>query len=275
MHILITNDDGVTAPGLLALAQAMRQFGQVSIVAPDHDWSGYGHTKHFKRPLRIEEVTLKDGTHAFATDGSPADCVALAAMGLLDTPIDIVLAGINSAANVGYDLTYSGTVAAVKEAMIWRIPGIAFSLDVQRKPDPNYSLAAAVACQVMHTIIDRNLPTDTSLNVNVPNIPTQHFRGFQITRTGHRVYRDNLEIRTDPRGNSYFWIGGDVPVGIPQEGTDIGALALGYASITPLQLDYTDYNKIPMLMNWDTNASQPIPVSANGKTRETAVPLAV
>jgi 5'-nucleotidase len=271
MHILITNDDGVSAPGLLALAQAMRPFGQVSIVAPDHDWSGYSHTKHFKRPLRIEEVILADGTRALATDGSPADCVALAAMGLLDSPIDIVLAGINSAANVGYDLSYSGTVAAVKEAMIWRLPGIALSLDVQRKPNPNYNLAATVACQVMQTAIDVDLPNDICLNVNVPNIPTQRFQGLQLTRTGHRVYRDKLEIRTDPRGNSYYWIGGDVPTGIPQEGTDIGALALGYASITPLKLDYTDTRKMPELVEWGW--SQAETVSVNGNNKETAVPL--
>jgi len=271
MHILITNDDGVSAPGLLALAQAMRQFGQVSIVAPDHNWSGYSHTKHFKRPLRIEEVTLVDGTDAFATDGSPADCVALAAMGLLDTPIDIVVSGINSAANVGYDLSYSGTAAAVKEAMIWRIPGIALSLDVQRKPNPNYKLAATVACKVMQTLLDNDLPTDIFLNVNVPNIPTQRFQGLQLTRTGHRVYRDKLEIRTDPRGNDYYWIGGDVPTGIPQEGTDIGAIALGYASITPLKLDYTDYHKLPHLADWGWMSAK---TTANGTRMETAVPLA-
>lgn len=272
MHILITNDDGVSEPGLLALAQAMRQFGQVSIVAPDHDWSGYSHTKHFKRPLRIEEVTLADGTIAFATDGSPADCVALAAMGLLDEPIDIVVSGINSAANVGYDLSYSGTVAAIKEALIWRLPGIAMSLDVQRKPNPNYNLAAAVACEVMQTTIDLHMPTDLALNVNVPNIPTKLFKGIQLTRTGHRVYRDKLEKRTDPRGNSYYWIGGDVPTGIPQEGTDIGAIAMGYASITPLKLDYTAYRKMPQLAEWGWLPAKTPPV--NGNSQETAVPLA-
>jgi 5'-nucleotidase len=273
MHILITNDDGVSAPGLLALAQAMRLFGQVSIVAPDHDWSGYSHTKHFKRPLRIEEVTLKDGTHAFAIDGSPADCVALAAMGLLNHPIDLVLAGINSAANVGYDLSYSGTVAAVKEAIIWRLPSMALSLDVQRKPNPNYELAATVASEVVQTVIDMNIPTDLALNINVPNIPNHLFKGLQITRTGHRVYRDRLEHRTDPRGSDYYWINGDVPIGIPQEGTDIGAIALGYASITPLKLDYTDYRKLPDLVDWGWLPAQTTP--AQGIGLETAVPLAV
>ncbi|MBK9613708.1 5'/3'-nucleotidase SurE [Candidatus Amarobacter glycogenicus] len=130
LHILVTNDDGVSAPGLLVLAQAMRQFGEVSVVAPDHDWSGHGHTKHFKRPLRVQEVRLGDGTSALATDGSPADCVAMSVMGLLPQKIDLVVAGINSAANLGHDVSYSGTVAAIKEANIWGIAGAAVSLDI-------------------------------------------------------------------------------------------------------------------------------------------------
>ncbi|MFO7679801.1 MAG: 5'/3'-nucleotidase SurE [Chloroflexota bacterium] len=270
MHILITNDDGVTAPGLLALAQAMRPFGRVSIVAPDHDWSGCGHTKHFQRPLRVEKVTLLNGLNAYATDGSPADCVAMAAMGLLDEPVDFVMSGINSAANLGFDITYSGTTAAVKEAMIWKLPGIAVSLDLQRQPEANYSLAAEVASQVLATVLEADHPLNVYLNVNVPNIPKEQFRGIRLTRMGIRVYRDRLEKRVDPRGNDYYWIGGDTPTGIPQEGADIGAVAQGYAAITPLQLDYTAYSLLPVLSTW--NWPTPTQISANGTTHETAVP---
>jgi 5'-nucleotidase len=273
MHILITNDDGVTAPGLLALAQAMRQLGQVSIVAPDHDWSGCGHIKHFKRPLRIQEVTLADGTTAFATDGSPADCVALAAMGLLNEPVDLVVSGINNDANVGYDLTYSGTVAAAKEALIWQIPGIAISIDSQRQPDPNYNLAASVVSQVVQTIRSIELPNNIAFNINVPNIPTELYKGMQLTQTGDRVYRDNLVKRTDPRGNSYYWIGGDIPTGILQEGTDYSAITQGYASITPIHLDYTAYYMWPLMAEW--GLSQPASPSTNGNHAETAVSLPV
>ncbi|MBK8985838.1 MAG: 5'/3'-nucleotidase SurE [Chloroflexi bacterium] len=272
MHILVTNDDGVTAPGLLVLAQAMRQFGEVSVVAPDHDWSGHGHTKHFKRPLRVQEIRLADGTNALATDGSPADCVAMAIMGLLPQKVDMVVAGINSAANLGHDVSYSGTVAAVKEANVWGVAGVAISLDVQRQHALlNYGLAASVACQVVQTINQNNLPTNVFFNVNVPDIPAERFRGLRLTRQGQRVYRDRLEKRRDPRGDSYYWIGGDMPTGIPKEGTDIGAIALGYAAITPLQLDLTAHHLLGSFTDWGwTLAERP---STNGTAIQPAMPI--
>jgi 5'-nucleotidase len=252
MHILITNDDGVTAPGLLALAQAMRQFGTVSVVAPDHDWSGYGHTKHFRRPLRVQPIHLADGTPALVTDGSPADCVAMAAMGLLEQKIDLVVSGINSAANLGHDVSYSGTVAAVKEASVWGIPGIAISLDIHRPQAQhcNYNLAARVAGQIVQLSQRHHFPTGIFLNVNVPDIPTERFRGILLTQQGQRIYHDRLERRCDPRGENYYWISGDMPTGLPKQGTDIGALALGYASVTPLRLDLTAYNELTSLVEW-------------------------
>jgi 5'-nucleotidase len=129
MHILVTNDDGVTAPGLLALAQAMRELGQVSILAPDHNWSASGHVKTLDRPLRVKELTLADGTSALASDGAPSDCVSLALLGFLPEKVDLVVSGINPNANVGHDVTYSGTVTAAMEAAIGGVPGVAFSLD--------------------------------------------------------------------------------------------------------------------------------------------------
>ncbi len=271
LHILVTNDDGVSAPGLLVLAQVMRQFGEVSVVAPDHDWSGHGHTKHFKRPLRVQEVRLADGTSALATDGSPADCVAMSVMGLLPHKIDMVVAGINSAANLGHDVSYSGTVAAIKEANIWGIAGVAVSLDIQRnsQQQPNYGLAASVTCQVVQIVIQNQFPNDVFFNVNVPDIPAERFRGTRLTRQGLRVYRDRLEKRRDPRGDNYYWIGGDMPTGIPKEGTDIGAIALGFASVTPLTLDLTAYHVLSDFKSWGW---QPAELSeANG----TAVPHAM
>jgi 5'-nucleotidase len=127
MHILVTNDDGVTAPGLLALAQEMRSLGQVTVLAPDHNWSASGHVKTLHRPLRVKEVLLSDGSWALASDGAPSDCVALAVLGLLPTSIDLVVSGINPNANLGHDVTYSGTVTAAMEAAIWGLPGIAIS----------------------------------------------------------------------------------------------------------------------------------------------------
>jgi 5'-nucleotidase len=253
MHILITNDDGVASPGLLALAQEMRKLGDVTVLAPDHNWSASGHVKTLDRPLRVKKVKLSDGTQALSSDGAPSDCVALAALGLLPDPIDMVLAGINSNANVGHDVTYSGTVTAAMEAAIWSLPGIAVSLDV---PENHFELldygpAAAFAGQIARAVIENGLPKDTLLNVNVPFLPYEQIKGIRITRQGLRVYRDLLVSREDPRGRPYYWIGGDAPTGVPEEGTDIGALADGAVSVTPLHLDLTAYLAMEEIRTWE------------------------
>jgi 5'-nucleotidase len=253
MHILVTNDDGVTAPGLLALAQSMRQFGTVSVLAPDHDWSGSGHVKTLNRPLRVRRVKLMDGSSAFTSDGAPSDCVALALMGLLPEKVDLIVSGVNTAANLGHDVTYSGTVTAVMEGIIWGLPGVAVSLDGRGvgSLELDYETAVAVASRVVAKVIAEGLPEKTFLNVNVPHVPLAELKGIQLTRQGLRVYRDRLDKRQDPRGNDYYWIGGDRPTGVPKKGTDVGALAEGYASVTPLQLDLTAYHALTHLAGWD------------------------
>jgi len=252
MHILVTNDDGVTAPGLLALAQELRQIGQVSVLAPDHNWSASGHVKTMHRPLRVKDVVLEDGSTALTTDGAPSDCVALALLGLLEK-IDLVVSGINPNANVGHDVTYSGTVTAAMEAAIWGVPGIAVSLD---SPENHlgvldYRPAARAAYRVVDKVIQHPLPTKFLLNVNVPYLPEDQIRGYLITRQGMRVYRDSLVKRFDPRGRPYYWIGGEAPTGVPEKGSDIGALAEGYVSITPLQLDLTAYDLLEVVEGWE------------------------
>ncbi len=253
MHVLVTNDDGVTAPGLLALVQELRRFGKVSILAPDRNWSASGHVKTLERPLRVKEILLADGTPALASDGAPSDCVALAIMGLVPGPIDFVISGINSNANFGHDVTYSGTVTAAMEGAIWGLPGIAVSVD---RPDDyfgpiDYVPAARVTGQVVQALVDHNTPAHTLLNVNVPYLPYEQIRGFLVTRQGLRVYRDQLITREDPRGRPYYWIGGEIPTGVPEEGTDIGAIAAGYVSITPLQLDLTSYSMLDAMRTWE------------------------
>ncbi len=270
MHILVTNDDGVTAPGLLALAQAMRQFGKVSIVAPDHDWSGGGHVKTLNRPLRVRRVKLHDGSEALTSDGAPSDCVALALMGLLKDKVDLVVSGINTAANLGHDVTYSGTVTAVMEGIIWGVPGVAVSLDgrTANSLELDYTLAVEVVSAVVQTVLQHDLPKGTFLNVNVPCVPREQFQGIRLTRQGLRVYRDRLDKRTDPRGNDYYWIGGDRPTGVPHEGTDVGALFAQYASVTPLELDLTAFHAMPLMEAWgweqllsqESAALLPVPV---------------
>ena len=252
MHILVTNDDGVNAPGLLALAHEMRSLGKVTVLAPDHNWSASGHVKTMHRPLRVKETLLADGTTALATDGAPSDCVALAMLGLLTEKIDMVLSGINPNANIGHDVTYSGTVTAAMEAAIWGLVGIAVSLNAPEDHSDylDFSSAARVARRVAEMVQLNGLPKETLLNVNVPYAPYDEIKGYKITRQGLRVYHDSLVHRLDPRGRPYYWIGGEAPTGVPEEGTDYGALERGFVSITPLQLDLTAYDSLENLTTW-------------------------
>jgi 5'-nucleotidase len=251
-HILVTNDDGVFEPGLLALVQAMQPFGKVSVVAPDRNWSISGHVKTMHRPIRVYEVTLADGTPAIASDGAPSDCVALPIMGLLDTPVDLVVSGINPNPNLGHDLTYSGTVTSAMEAAIWKTPGVAFSLngvgtDFTRF---HFDTAGRVAQEVVQRVIEHGLPPFTLLNVNVPDLPLEQVKGYAITRQGMRIYNDVLGKDQDEEGVTFYWIEGDPPTGLVEEGTDFGALSHGYVSIHPVHLDLTAYSMVSSLKSW-------------------------
>jgi 5'-nucleotidase len=251
-HILVTNDDGVLAPGLLALTREMRHLGKVSVLAPDRNWSGGGHVKTLDRALRVKDVRLADGTQAFAGDGAPSDCVALGTLGFFKEPIDLVVSGINAGANLGHDVTYSGTVTAAMEAVIAGVPGIAVSLETVdgHLGDIDFGPAARAASKIVRQVIENGLAHEILLNVNVPFLPDEKIRGVSLTRQGLRVYHSRLDERTDPRGKSYYWIGGDAPTGVPERGTDVGALAEGFVSVTPLQLDLTAYRAITDLNTW-------------------------
>lgn len=249
--ILVSNDDGIDSPGLLALKQALEAVGEVTVCAPEHNWSAAGHTKTMHKPLRISETTLADGSRAYTTSGAPADCVALAIMGILPRKPDLVVAGINRGANLGHDLTYSGTVAAAMEGVIFEVPSIAVSLDCKNTPDPQVLRdAAAFVARLARQVLTHGLPPNTLLNVNVPNLPAQEIAGVEVTRQGQRVYRDVLVERKDPWGRNYYWIGGDEPTGIVEEGTDVGAVYEGKISITPVQLDLTNHSFMDELKKW-------------------------
>lgn len=250
MHILVTNDDGVHAPGLLALTTAMRTVAEkVTVLAPNRNWSASGHVKTLHRPLRVSETQLADGTHAWSTDGAPSDCVALAQLGFIPEKIDMVVSGINPYANIGHDVTYSGTVTAAMEAAIWGIPGVAVSLDGKNSLTSlaDYQGAAEAAKRVIEWLSQQSdLAQDAIFSINVPFGPFEDLRGYTITRQGLRIYNDELIRRTDPFGQPYFWIGGEAPTGVEEPGTDYGALSAGYVSITPIQLDLTSRN----LQSW-------------------------
>jgi 5'-nucleotidase len=250
-RILITNDDGVHAPGLLALKRALEQVGEVVVFAPDHNWSAAGHTKTMHKPLRVFQTNLADGTPALVTTGTPSDCVGLALLGLIPFRPDLVVSGINDGPNLGADITYSGTVAGAMEAVVSGIPAVAVSQDWGQ--DRDLELAAELAARLATRVLQNGLPPNTFLNLNVPALPRARFKGIRVTRLGQRVYRDVLIERIDPRGKPYYWIGGEPPTGVsdPDGETDIGALAQGYASVTPLNMDMTDYDFLPELQRWD------------------------
>ncbi len=248
--ILLTNDDGVDAPGLLALRQALAPLDNVEIIAPDRNWSAAGHAKTMHRPLRIRPRQLRDGSPAFACDGAPSDCVAVALLGFLKESPRLVVSGINPNANVGSDLTYSGTVAAAMEAALSGIPSIAVSLETNDEFD-DYRAAAQYARRLAALVLKEGLPPDTLLNVNAPALPEAEIQGVCVTRTGKRIYNDELVERVDPRGHKYYWIGGDRPGGETElKGTDIWALANGYISITPIHMDMTNHDLIEKMQGW-------------------------
>jgi 5'-nucleotidase len=235
------------------LAQELRSLCKVTVFAPDHNWSASGHVKTLDRPLRVREEILADGSSALSTDGAPSDSVALALLGVVKEKIDLVVSGINPHENIGHDVTYSGTVTAAMEAVIGGVPGMAVSL---HSPDDfhgslDYNTAARVSRRVAARLLAGGLPPSVFLNINVPYLKEAELKGLMVTRQGLRVYRDALEPRVDPRGRPYYWIGGDFPTGIIEEGTDYGALKAGYVSITPLQLDLTATQALEEMKNWD------------------------
>jgi 5'-nucleotidase len=265
MYILVTNDDGVEAPGLLALRQSLQSLSDVVVVAPNRNWSAAGHTKTLHKPLRVEATTLRDGSRAYTTDGAPTDCVALVLLGWLSEKPSLVVSGINPTGNLAHDLTYSGTVAAAMEGAINNIPAIAVSIDAGHGAEIDFSPAAEFATRIARRVLADGLPPDTFLNVNVPAIPTERIRGVRITRLGKRIYRDTLVERQDPAGQNYYWIGGEPPTGVlDEEGTDIWALAQRYVSITPVHMDMTSHALITRLKTWENDSllgNQPAVIS--------------
>lgn len=248
-YILVTNDDGVNAPGIIALTAAMRGLGdtEVGVIAPATNQSASGHKKTLYTNIPYEETTLADGeTPAVAITGSPADCIALAALGAQRWPPRLVVSGINRGANMGQDITYSGTVTAALEASIHGVPAVAFSLDNHDANEvEDYAEAARVAAHVVRITLKHTLPPFTILNVNIPAIPS--VKGIRLTRQGIREYRDELESNA-----GYYRIVGDPPSGrLDEEGTDMWALANGYASLTPIHLDMTAHHFMAELSAWD------------------------
>src|SRR3954452_13753423 len=248
-RILITNDDGVESRGLLALKQALEPMGDVTVVAPDTNQSAVGHQKTLMRPLRVRERTLADGSLAFSVDGSPTDAVSVAFLGYFGHGFDLVASGINYGANLGDDITYSGTVSAAMEAVINSCPAFAISQEYDEAID--FTLAGVAAAGVARNVLEHGLKRGELISVNVPAVPVDEARGFEITRVGRRVYQDELIQRFDPRGIAYYWIGGPAPSGIAVPGTDFHAVVNRKISVTPIHLDLTGRSLMRQLKSWD------------------------
>jgi len=238
--ILVTNDDGVRSPGIRALAEALYDLGRVVVVAPDRNRSGVGHALTLEHPLRAEEIK-KD---VFAIDGTPTDCVNLGIHGLIQKSPDLVVSGINRGCNVGDDITYSGTVCAAMEASLMGLPAFAVSLDAQQFENDDLLAAARFSRTLAEHILQYGLPPDTFLNVN---IPSGGFKGVKLTRQGKRKYGEAVICNQDPRGRSYYWIGGG-EVGFETiPGSDCKVLQEGFVSVSPLHTNLTNESSLTKL----------------------------
>lgn len=248
MRVLVSNDDGFDMPGIRALAQGLRAAGHiVTVVAPDRDRSGASNSLTLDQPIRAKRID--DDTWCVA--GTPTDCVHLALTGLFEgEEPDIVVSGINNAANMGDDVIYSGTVAAAMEGRFLGLPAIAVSLVTTDHRGRNFDTAARVAQEIMARLAIDPLPADTILNVNVPDLPWAQLRGFEVTRLGNRHRSEPCVAQRDPRGRPIYWIG---PAGAEQDasaGTDFHAVRNGHISITPIHVDLTRYQALDNVANW-------------------------
>jgi 5'-nucleotidase len=229
--------------------------GEVTVVAPETNQSAVGHQKTLMRPLRVRERILADGSPAYSVDGSPTDAVSLAFLGYFEHGFDLVAAGINYGANLGDDITYSGTVSAAMESVINNCPAFAISQEYYEHPD--FTLAGYAATIVARNILNEGLSRGELINVNVPAATLEDCDGFEVTRLGRRVYSDQLVERLDPRGIPYFWIGGPPPSGLAVPGTDFHAVVNRRIAVTPIHLDLTGRRLLRRLKTWAWDLPEP------------------
>lgn len=247
MRILVSNDDGVDAPGIQALADELRRVGhEVLVVAPDRDRSGASNSLTLDAPVRV--VQLDDNT--WRVHGTPTDCVHVAITGMLELEPDIVVSGINNTANLGDDVIYSGTVAAAMEGRFLGLPAIAMSLNTRDHDGKHYATAARAAVEIVARLATDPLPADTILNVNVPDIEWAEVRGFEVTRLGNRHRAEPCIQQNDPRGRKWWWIGAAGAEHDAGPGTDFHAVRSGHISITPIHVDLTRYQALEQVASW-------------------------
>jgi len=247
--ILVTNDDGIHAKGILALYNAMKEIGEPYVVAPDYERSAVGHAITISDPLRAQKVDRNGDFFGWAINGMPADCVKLAAKSILNFKPDLLVSGINQGPNTAINVIYSGTVSAATEGTIMGIPSIAFSLTSFKEID--FALASMISKKIAMMVLENGLPEGTLLNVNIPPLPKDQIKGIRITRQGKGRYEEFFEKRVDLMNRTYYWLGGKRLFLDTDEDTDEVATQNQYVSVTPLQYDLTDYKMIDELKKWD------------------------
>jgi 5'-nucleotidase len=255
IHILVSNDDGISSPGIQALGRALKRLGHVTLVAPEREQSTMGHALTLHKPVRLKKYYAEKGMDQWATSGTPADCVYLGIRHVLKKKPDIIVSGINNGVNVGNDIYYSGTVAAAREGAVLNIPAIATSLDyhfeVGSKPQAKFEDCAEYMVGLVRNVLKHGLPDHSMLNVNFPNMPFSQIKGACVARQGFRIYTDKVREKHDNRGKPYFWLGGTYAGFRPIEGSDCEVLDKGYISVTPCRLDITQFEFMGSLSQWE------------------------
>lgn len=249
LNILISNDDGIDAPGIYALVQEVKKIADVTVIAPDKQQSAVGHAITMNYPLRAVPFRKNNEFFGYAVEGTPADAIKLGVKFLMKTKPDMVISGINHGSNTAISIIYSGTVSAATEGTILGIPSIAISLTTYDEPD--FSYAAKFAARLALVVADRGLPEGTLLNVNVPPVPESQIKGVKLTKQGRSKWDDTFEVRRDPANREYFWLTGSLEVTDHDEDADQVAVQNCYVSITPIRYDLTDLAMLQTMRDWD------------------------
>ena len=257
MNILLTNDDGIHAPGLHALVQHLKPMHTLTVVAPDRERSAVGHGITLDRPIRAEKIVVNGGCKGFAVTGTPADCIKLAIVEILKIKPDLVVSGINPGANVGVNVNYSGTVAAAREAALYGIPSVAVS--IQARVPKSYGEIAGYVRLLAEDVVKRGLPHGTFLNVNFPDAPLRRIAGIRISRQNNAMFSEYFEKRTDPRNRIYYWHGINAQPVSHDPDMDDDAIRNNYISITPIKCDMTDDTLLNDLRSWALSPTDETP----------------
>lgn len=248
MKILISNDDGIDAPGINALVQKLKTLGEVTVIAPRTEQSAVGHAITMKIPLRVTEYYKNGDFFGYAIDGTPADCIKIGIRSIMKCKPDIVISGINQGSNAAINIIYSGTVSAAREAAIMDVPAIAISQTSHDAKDFRYS--AKVATELTKLVLKNGLPNGTLLNVNVPDLPEEQIAGVLLTRQGKSKWDDIYEERIDPYGKKYYWLTGNLIEADNSLDADHYAVKNNYVSVTPVHFDLTDYSTYNSMNSW-------------------------